>query len=537
MNIRRFQLPRATPPVEGWPLIGLLAAFLIFGTFQHDPWKSEDAAHFGIVWRAVQSGDWLYFHLSNSTQAEPPLYYWLSGIFTRIFGDMIGAANAARMATTLLAGISLGALYGAARNFFGKELATAAPLTLVACLGFLVASHDTQPLTATIAGLSLLLLGFSQIRGPLWIAGLVTSCGIAFILLSSGLRFAPALALLTTFFIAHPERVRLFKTIAIAAILGGAAFGIWVALFAAHPSAEFPNWMTQQLRLATLNGFAPNKEVFVTASWFTWPAWPLAALALWTYRHRRTDPGMLISTGISALILLTLFLSGEDGRIWICAALPGLCLLAPQGIRAMRRGVESLLDWFGRMTFALFLIFLWAGWSAMTFGYPVKWAKKSAILAPGYSGDFNIFAFMIAAAATLTWIWIMFTSPRSPLKGLFSLSGGMVLFWIVITTLWLPWLEHQRSYRSVATGLIQEIREPDACIITNRMGEAQFASFDLFLTPKLKRTTTPPPTDTPCRYLLQQGNKDEIPPGSMWNKVWEGQRPGDKTERYRLYTR
>jgi hypothetical protein len=38
-----------------------------------------------------------------------------------------------------------------------------------------------------------------------------------------------------------------------------------------------------------------------------------------------------------------------------------------------------------------------------------------------------------------------------------------------------------------------------------------------------------------CDLLLAQGTAREelVPPG--WRKIWEGARPGDKVERYRLY--
>jgi hypothetical protein len=37
-----------------------------------------------------------------------------------------------------------------------------------------------------------------------------------------------------------------------------------------------------------------------------------------------------------------------------------------------------------------------------------------------------------------------------------------------------------------------------------------------------------------CDLLLTQGGvKEEAMPG--WRKIWEGARPGDKVERYRLY--
>ena len=41
-----------------------------------------------------------------------------------------------------------------------------------------------------------------------------------------------------------------------------------------------------------------------------------------------------------------------------------------------------------------------------------------------------------------------------------------------------------------------------------------------------------------CDLLLVQGTpQDAKVPAGDWTKIWEGQRPGDKVERYRLYRR
>jgi 4-amino-4-deoxy-L-arabinose transferase-like glycosyltransferase len=545
MNKNFARLPQAASPTEGWPLALVLALFLVIGTFQHDPWKNEDAVHFGIIWRALQSGDWLYFHTSSGTQAETPLYYWLGGICATLLQNVVGAANAARLASTMMVGVALGALYSAARNLYGKALAQAAPLTLIGCLGFLVASHDTQPVTATVAGLSLLLYGLTVIsppvglfnkpatpsRGSLPIAALSIALGLGFIFLSSGLHLAPALLLASLPLVWHPARRTLLWLGGLGALLAGVLLAVWFWQLRLRYPAVAEAWLAQQRDLLFLRGIRPQLSILVTASWFTWPAWPLAALAVWKNRHRLAQPALLVPTSLSLALALVLFLSGETRQAWLCTVLPGLALLAAPGIKAMRRGIESLLDWFGRMTFIVILLGLWAGWSAMTFGWPVRWAQKSAVMAPGFAGAFEPVAFVIALIATAAWLWITFFSPRSPLKSLFSWTGGMTLFWLITTTLWLPWLDYQRNYRSVADGVAARVGSSD-CISTSSIGEAQFASFDYFLITPLKREA-----NGSCRFLLEQGVRKEIPPPAPWQKLWEGQRPGDKVERYRLYRR
>jgi hypothetical protein len=41
-----------------------------------------------------------------------------------------------------------------------------------------------------------------------------------------------------------------------------------------------------------------------------------------------------------------------------------------------------------------------------------------------------------------------------------------------------------------------------------------------------------------CDLMLVQGvPREEVAPGADWIRIWEGSRPGDKQERYRLYRR
>ena len=70
------------------------------------------------------------------------------------------------------------------------------------------------------------------------------------------------------------------------------------------------------------------------------------------------------------------------------------------------------------------------------------------------------------------------------------------------------------------------------------MSEAQFANIDYFLNLPLHRGHPDEPSKRNCRYLIKERNKDELTgPGSEWKKLWEGQRPGEKSERYQLYKR
>jgi hypothetical protein len=84
--------------------------------------------------------------------------------------------------------------------------------------------------------------------------------------------------------------------------------------------------------------------------------------------------------------------------------------------------------------------------------------------------------------------------------------------------------------------LARELPET-GCVASLHLGEPQRALIDYFVRIKTVRLEVEP--DAPCPALLVQGWRDiETPlPASGWTLVWEGARPGDGRERYRLYRR
>jgi hypothetical protein len=73
------------------------------------------------------------------------------------------------------------------------------------------------------------------------------------------------------------------------------------------------------------------------------------------------------------------------------------------------------------------------------------------------------------------------------------------------------------------------------CMASRDVGEAQRAMLHYFAGIKTVRVETRPQAFS-CDLLLVQGRPlDEQMMTSDWKKIWEGHRPGDKDERFRLY--
>ena len=72
---------------------------------------------------------------------------------------------------------------------------------------------------------------------------------------------------------------------------------------------------------------------------------------------------------------------------------------------------------------------------------------------------------------------------------------------------------------------------------TTNLGEAQRALLHYFAGIRTERVEVKPQAFS-CDLLLAQGRPlDEQVMTQDWKKIWEGHRPGDKDERFRLYQR
>jgi hypothetical protein len=117
-------------------------------------------------------------------------------------------------------------------------------------------------------------------------------------------------------------------------------------------------------------------------------------------------------------------------------------------------------------------------------------------------------------------------------------SGGLILFWVLLMTLLLPHLNYSKSYRMVAQQIAANLPH-GGCIATNVL-PAQRASFAYFGALPFAAAG-----NVTCDLLLLQDSVSlrddreiaEAFRGRQWSLVWEGRRPSDRTERFRLYRR
>ncbi|PFH10784.1 4-amino-4-deoxy-L-arabinose transferase-like glycosyltransferase [Collimonas sp. PA-H2] len=560
----------ATSALPRWGLWALGLLYILPGLIGRDPWKNEDASSFGIAWTMAHGGlaDWLAPNIVGLPMpAESPLTYWIGALFIKLFGWLLSDPLAARLSTVtffLVGSLSVWyATYLLGRRTeaqplrlafggqpepldFGRTLADGAFLIYLGCLGLLSHSHE-----ATAKSLQISLVAFSiYVAVRLFEARNIRSAallGLTFglLILTRGwvLPLALLCGLLTLALMREKAIVKdlLLVTLPVTLLVGG----VWLAASCAllpHGVDRSVAWETFNLQQLSWPTWTALSYYFKYGIWFAWPAWPFAGWAVYAWREQRSTLHIALPLAFFISLTLVLLLNPHPEEGILLPLLPALVILAAFGLPTMKRGAINAVDWFSVMTLTACAAFIWLAWIAKESGWPAQLAKNVYKLAPGFKPEFNLMALAIAILGSVFWIllvnWRLSRRPSVLWRAVVLSSGGVILCWLLLTTLWLPWINYSKSYAGVAAQIDQHLPTVKQCVDTN-VGPAQRASFAYF-------------GDIPfgeygqqhCDFLLYQDNISVKSDDAIWREfkgnwklLWTGRRPSDRDERFRLYQR
>jgi 4-amino-4-deoxy-L-arabinose transferase-like glycosyltransferase len=495
-------------------LILFCVAYVLPGFLGREPWKNADVGAFGAMLELAggTAAWWQPSVLGSAVVDAGPLPYWLGAIFIKAL-PFLSPDFAVRIPFGLLLALTLAATWYAAYHLarqpaalplafaFGGEaqpadyaraLADAALLALVACLGLAQLSHETTPDLARLAWTTLMLLGAARLAQPgapqAWRGLLWWLIGLLGLMLSH----APGLAaLLGLGWLALLGWHHLRRGAENSATSPSVAW--WLALAAWVLALGVAVWVGG-LRLpevATAWGNLPWDSWARLLLWFTWPAWPLALWTLWRWRHQWLQPHLALPLWAVLVVVAHTTLAQERDRA-LLLALPAFAALAAFALPTLRRSVSSLIDWFTLLFFSFCALVIWVIWFAMMTGVPAKPAANVARLAPGFVPEFSLLLFLLGAAATLAWLWLVAwrvgRHREAIWKSLVLPAAGATLCWLLLMTLWLPLLDFGRSYGPISRR-IATLVPPDACVLVDGLTQAQVSALQYHGQLKLVRST------------------------------------------------
>ena len=537
---------RAVQRLPRFALILFCAAYVLPGLFGRDPWRGADITAFGYMLSIAQGqSGWLSPTVTGLPPETAVLPFWLGAASIKLLGFAVGPALAARFPFALLL---VGALvltwystYHLARTHaaqpvpfaFGGEadpvdyaraMADGALLALIATLGLLQLGHETTPELAQLTSVALFLyaLAASAFRG--FKPKLAVLLALPALAASGAPSMAVALGLaggVLSWKSSYPTAKR---------------FTAWIAasvLMAAVVAAGLGAW---GWRVGRFQDASQVLSLLKEVAWFLWPCWPLALLTLWRWRRQWLKRHIAAPAVVLVASLLTSIVMGGSDRA-LLLGLPALAVLAAFSLPTLKRGAAAAIDWFSVFFFSGSAIVIWVVYVAMQTGSPAQPAANVSRLVPGFTAPFSAIELFLAALGTVAWIWLVQWRTgrhRHPMwKSMVLPASGVALCWLLLMTLWLPLLDHARSYRALIDQIALHVPR-GSCVATNNVGRGQGVALEYFGGYRVETAQTP--ATTRCEFWLRQELRlTPLPAPTTWTQVARVNRPTDKEEVTAIY--
>lgn len=550
--------------------VGLI--YILAGLFFRDPWKTDDVVGLATMVTAVQEGGlaWLVPRIGVLAHAQDgPLSMWAGALaimaFTplfELFTSSLDATIAASRLPNLLWFVIMTAsiwqgtyLLGKrteaqplalpfggepAPHEYGRMIADAALLLIVATVGIIWRMHETSEVPAIIAFQALAFYGAARMLDRPRSGALILGFALGAAFLTRGWIGATPimLAALCLFYPGAPLGNRRGWLLPAAGLCTAAILSWWLP---ARTTSEYwtDNWLLWNI---SAFGWPSPSELATTLRdlpWFLWPTWPFALMALWQWRKWLCAPHIAIPLLFVSwpLICMTFQVDAFEPE-YSLMAVPS-AVLAAFALPTLRRGFVNSLDWFAVMCFSLTTATVWLGWIALQTGWPAQISRNIARQTQGYDVFISWPAVLIALAGTAAWImlvrWRLLTKPAGLWRGTALSAGGLIVTWLLLVTLWMPALDYVRSYRDVSHQLAQALEQnqkPGECIRTQGLGTGQRASFLVFDNINFR-------FDASCPLIVQQTTTHNLADGTAAfagsaQELWVGKREADRHEIFRL---
>ncbi len=523
-------------------LIALLClAWIVPGLVAHDPWKPDEAYTFGVVYEMISGGSWIAPALAGEPfLKEPPLYYMSAALSGILFSPPLPLHDAARLATGFYMALALIFCGLAGRELNGPGSGALATALLLGCFGLVLRSHQLVPHVAAAAGFAMAYYGCARaLRGS--VGGVWLGTGVGVVFLSLGTPEAVVVALIA---VLVPLVNSAWRTRTYAASLGVALLAalpwltVWPLMLHNYSPELFRMWLEADTVRRLFRGAGGGLYYLRVLPWYAWPVWPLALWALWrAFGSGPVKP--LVTLPLTGLVITLLALSeaADKRELYAMPLLVPLALLASTGVDTLRRGAANAWYWFSVMGFTFFILVGWVYWSGLELGVPPRLHAHLHRMQPGYTPGFRVIPFALGLMYTAAWFAVLVKLPRNPQRPAFVWAAGVTATWGLAATLFIGWVDTGKSYRGMIAAMTPALPATYRCVSSRDLGEAQRAMLHYFAGIVTYREEAAE-RRRDCDLMLVQGiPQEEKPPPGNWIRIWEGNRPGDRAERYRLYRR
>lgn len=524
-------------------LAGLMcAAWLVPGLVAHDPWKPDEAYSFGVVYEMIRGGSWIAPALAGEPfLKEPPLFYISAALSGLAFSPLLPLHDATRMATGFYVALTLIFCGLAGRELNGRGAGVLSVALLIGTLGLVVRSHQLIAQVAGLAGFAMVYYGCARALRPGAAAGIWLGTGLGVVFLSQGIpeTIVAALIALLLPLVSSAWRTRSYaSTLGVSLLAALPWLAIWPLLLHTHAPELFWAWLEADTVGRVFRGAGAGLYYFRILPWYAWPLWPLALWALWhAFGSERVKPAIVLPLTGLIVTLLALSEASDKRELYAMPLLLPLALLATPGVETLKRGAANAWYWFGVMGFTFFILVAWVYWSGLELGVPARLHAHLHRIQPGYAPGFKILPFALGALYTIAWFALIAKLKRSAQRPALVWAAGVTVTWGLAAILFIGWVDTGKSYRGMIAGMQRSLPASYDCMSSRDLGEPQRAMLHYFADILTHREEAAE-RRRDCDLMIVQGTPQSAPvPAGNWVKIWEGNRPGDKVERYRLYRR
>jgi 4-amino-4-deoxy-L-arabinose transferase-like glycosyltransferase len=521
----------------------LCLAWIVPGLTGHDPWKPDEAYTFGVVYEILSSGSWIVPRIAGEPfLSDPPFYHLTAALSAQLFAPLLPLHDGARIVTGFYMALTFLFCGLAGRELNGEGCGVTAALLLLGSFGLAVRSHQLIPDAAALTGFTMAYYGFAlALRRP-HAGGFWAGTGAGMIFMTQGLLETAAIAVIAALLPLFPAwRTRRYAAGLVTAGMAAAPWlFVWPALLYFESPELFNHWLWDEnlARLLAGGWRTALSYYFGILPWYAWPVWPIALWSLWAARNSGVLRPHIVLPLAGFVVTLGLISAAPEAReLYALPLLPALALLANPGVETLRRGAANAWYWFSVMGFTFFVIVAWVYWSGLELGIPARLHAHLSRLQPGYVSGFKLAPFLLGIAYSSMWFAVLAGLKRSPERPVFVWAAGITTIWALLAILFVGWIDAAKSYRTVAASLREALPRQYDCISSRNLGESQRAMLHYHAGIITYREEAAE-RQRECRLLLVQGHpQKEIAPSGPWRKIWEGGRPRDKEERFRLYQR
>ena len=211
-----------------------------------------------------------------------------------------------------------------------------------------------------------------------------------------------------------------------------------------------------------------------------------------------------------------------------------LALAAASALDRLPRGLARFIDSLSLLFCGLIIVAAWFYWGAALAGQPEAAVRAVARQFPGYTFNFDLVSFLIAATVCVLWMYAVARAHRNNRRAVVNWAAGITLIWVTANLLALPAINHVRSYRSTMQSIANALPPTRLCLQALQLGDAQRAMLDYYT--GIRVVVLNGDDEPSCDWAITQGSHASgVTMRGDWTPVWEGARPGDNVELFRIY--